>query len=380
MNCECVRPIPCLDDKSKDRSHHTRLQYCNNFAIHCTYTPRVSKSCRTSSLANILLSDRTKTSMPMGLKKLRSPLYRAKKKKTVVKDASRSKASVRSLVGKLSLSNLRSGRAGASSCPLPTSIQCGLSIDASPHVALAAGSYFDVETLLLRKFEAIRPGAIKSTQVGFMSPYYTHSEDVGCPTFEQVMSGRSGHIFVVRVELADPVADFEDLIRFFFKMHDPTTRYQSSKTRGQKGFQYSSWVFCGDQEQYEVVKRIRCEVQDLLNQGLLKGIYESDAVTTKMSLMNEFTPGPEEHQKHFMKNNTFEQEFQCDLPLDSWPSFGTDDASSMGTDGSIGPEEDDGVFEASKRSSHFRPKESLIHTMLRIAMTDGAKEGEEENF
>jgi methionine-S-sulfoxide reductase len=330
----------------------------------------------------------THDSIIMALKKLqfsRSAKLRKSSKHIVDSSWSKSSQSVRSFVNKLSLSNIRSSLNGAmTTCPLPITIQCGLSSDVSRYVALAAGSYCDVESVLLRDFSEVRrPGAVRSTQVGFMSPYYTsakagNTEEYRNPTYEQVMSGTSGHVMVVLVELADPVADFEDLIRFFFQIHDPTTKYRQGPHRG---FHFASWIFCGDQEQYNVAKRVRSEVQELLDQGSFRNIYSSRSVTTNMSIMNEFIPGPEEHQQYLIKNT---DELCCRsnrVRFESWPSLGPDDASSMGfASDSIGSDDNEERMETAVQSSaHFRKKESLVHTMLRISMCDGDRDQEEES-
>lgn len=53
-----------------------------------------------------------------------------------------------------------------------------------------------------------------------MSPEKDHPED---PSYRQVCTGTTGHVEVLNVELNDPEAHFEELIKFFFLFHDPTT-------------------------------------------------------------------------------------------------------------------------------------------------------------
>jgi peptide-methionine (S)-S-oxide reductase len=43
------------------------------------------------------------------------------------------------------------------------------------------------------------------------------------PSYRQVCSGTTGHVEVLEVELNDPDAHFEDLMKFFYLFHDPTT-------------------------------------------------------------------------------------------------------------------------------------------------------------
>lgn len=53
-----------------------------------------------------------------------------------------------------------------------------------------------------------------------MSPETNHPEN---PSYRQVCTGSTGHVEVLNVELNDPAAHFEELVKFFFLFHDPTT-------------------------------------------------------------------------------------------------------------------------------------------------------------
>jgi peptide-methionine (S)-S-oxide reductase len=205
-----------------------------------------------------------------------------------------------------------------SSLTPPCSPDSSLVLDDTDHemsctVALGAGCYFATEYLLLKVFQKLYPGSIQSTCVGFMSPYQTNV----CqnPTFEQVCTGRSGHVQVVLVELTDPHLHFEELIKFFFRMHDPTTKFRQGQDRG---FQFSSWIFCGDQEQYQIAKHVREEIQEAVFFDHVK-TYEQTKVVTNMSLVGDFTPGPDEHQTYFARN----PDEQCSLQmcLSEWPDM-----------------------------------------------------------
>jgi peptide-methionine (S)-S-oxide reductase len=165
----------------------------------------------------------------------------------------------------------------------------------SCNIALGAGNFYGTEKIC-GEFEKQHPGAIIKTTVGFMSPYT--SSVVKNPTYEQVCSGTSGHVQVVFVELSNPEKHLELLLRWYFMMHDPTTKYKQGDDRG---FQYASWIFCGNDPQYEIVKRIRLELQDLIAADMIDA-YSEENVCTNVSLMHEFTPAPECHQQYLTKN------------------------------------------------------------------------------
>jgi Peptide methionine sulfoxide reductase len=59
-----------------------------------------------------------------------------------------------------------------------------------------------------------------SASVGFMSPNDTAKAN---PTYREVCTGTSGQVEVLNAELNDPAAHFEELIKFIFIFHDPTT-------------------------------------------------------------------------------------------------------------------------------------------------------------
>jgi peptide-methionine (S)-S-oxide reductase len=166
----------------------------------------------------------------------------------------------------------------------------------SPSLALAAGCYWGTEKFVKKDFEARFPGSIKSCKVGFMSP--DENVVIKNPTYRQVCTGTSGHIEVLAVELNEPEKHFEELIRFFFQFHDPTTKNSQGMDRG---FQYASWVFCGDDEQFQIAQKVREEVQNLIDAGSLR-CFGGKKVTTQLTPLRKFTKAEAAHQQYLMKN------------------------------------------------------------------------------
>jgi peptide-methionine (S)-S-oxide reductase len=166
----------------------------------------------------------------------------------------------------------------------------------SPSLALAAGCYWGTEKYVKKDFQKKFPGSIKSCKVGFMSPH--ESNLIKNPTYKQVCSGTSGHIEVLAVELNDPEKHFEELIRFFFQFHDPTTKNRQGNDRG---FQYASWVFCGDDEQFQIAEKVREELQRMIDVGALR-CFDGKNVTTQLTPLRKFTKAEAGHQQYLMKN------------------------------------------------------------------------------
>ena len=66
------------------------------------------------------------------------------------------------------------------------------------------------------------------------------------PTYQQVCSGTTGHIEVVRVEFDPAIASFRDVLDVFFGIHDPTSRDRQGEDAG---VQYRSVIFYHGDEQ-----------------------------------------------------------------------------------------------------------------------------------
>jgi peptide-methionine (S)-S-oxide reductase len=183
----------------------------------------------------------------------------------------------------------------------------------SNKVALGAGCYWGTEKYVQKNFQLRFPGSIKSTMVGFMSP--DEHPRIKNPTYRDVCTGRSGHVEVLFVELNNPQMYFEELIRFFYCFHDPTTK---NRQGNDTGFQYASYIFCGDEEQAAICEKVRNELQAFLDSNPRKSPYFNKKVTTKISPLMEFTKAEEYHQRYLEKNPSG----YCNhrIRLKEWPS------------------------------------------------------------
>mmetsp|Transcript_17039 Transcript_17039/g.24622 ORF Transcript_17039/g.24622 Transcript_17039/m.24622 type:complete len:177 (+) Transcript_17039:1236-1766(+) len=155
-------------------------------------------------------------------------------------------------------------------------------------------SYWGTEKYIKKDFQKRFPDSIKDAKVGFMSPDPNGMKN---PSYRQVCSGTTGHVEVLWVEMNDADKHFEELIKFFFMFHDPTTK---NRQGNDAGTQYASWIFCADEEQQKIANKVMAELQKAVDQK--KVTYLQSQVNTDIGPMNEFYPAHDEHQEYLSKN------------------------------------------------------------------------------
>ena len=107
-------------------------------------------------------------------------------------------------------------------------------------------------------------------------------------TYEEVCSGSTNHAEVVKLEFDPKIISFDKILEYFFKIHDPTTLNLQGPDRGT---QYRSEIFYLNENQ----KKIAEEIINLENEKL------SGKVVTKLSLLKNYCPAEEYHQKYLEK-------------------------------------------------------------------------------
>ena len=164
----------------------------------------------------------------------------------------------------------------------------------SSTVSLGAGCYWGTEKYIKKEFQKLFPGSIKTARVGFMSPEKDHPEN---PSYRQVCSGATGHVEVLHVELNDPDAHFEELMKFFYLFHDPTTL---NRQGNDAGTQYASAIFVADDKQKQIAEKVKNDLQGYLNNN--KSRYSGKEIVTKIYDATKFYEAEEYHQEYLMKN------------------------------------------------------------------------------
>jgi len=111
------------------------------------------------------------------------------------------------------------------------------------------------------------------------------------PTYREVCSGLTGHAEVVQVVYDNTKISLTELLKVFFKTHDPTTL---NKQGNDEGTQYRSVIFYHNDEQ----KKIAEEVKNGLNKS---GAYNSPIVT-EISPFTAFYKAEDYHQDYYNQN------------------------------------------------------------------------------
>lgn len=124
------------------------------------------------------------------------------------------------------------------------------------------------------------------------------------PTYAQVCSSGSNtpqqyHVEVLMIELTHPHKHLEALLRFFFSIHDPTQR---NRQGADWGFQYSSWIFCGDDQQDKIAQRVQRDLQAAMDARKIT-CFTNRKIQTQRSRLHHFTKGPSSHQQYLLSIN-----------------------------------------------------------------------------
>jgi peptide-methionine (S)-S-oxide reductase len=111
------------------------------------------------------------------------------------------------------------------------------------------------------------------------------------PTYEQVCSGRTGHVEVVQVTFDPETISFREILEVFFTIHDPTTL---NRQGADVGTQYRSAIFYESPEQQRVANEVIAETN-------ASGIWPSPIVT-EVEPLAAFYPAEGYHQNYFERN------------------------------------------------------------------------------
>jgi methionine-S-sulfoxide reductase len=144
---------------------------------------------------------------------------------------------------------------------------------------LAGGCFWGVEELIRGL-----PGVL-DTVVGYTGG------TTPAPTYEKVKQGNTGHAESIQISFNPEVISYTELLRNFFRLHDPTTL---NRQGNDIGTQYRSAIFFHSDAQRQTAEKIKAEVN-------ASGKW-ARPVTTEIVPAQSFYPAEEYHQKYLKKN------------------------------------------------------------------------------
>ncbi len=107
-------------------------------------------------------------------------------------------------------------------------------------------------------------------------------------SYKEVCTGETNHAEVVKLDFDPEIISYEKIIKYFFEFHDPTTLNSQGPDFGT---QYRSEIFYLNDKQKIMAEKILNEENKKL----------SGKVVTKISVLKNYCPAEEYHQKYLEK-------------------------------------------------------------------------------
>ena len=141
---------------------------------------------------------------------------------------------------------------------------------------LALGCFWGPEI----KFSKIN-GIIK-TEVGYCGGNSSKT------TYKEVCTGNTNHAEVVKIDFDEKVISYEEILKFFFEIHDPTTLNSQGPDFGT---QYRSEIFYLNDDQKKIAEKVLNQINKKL----------AGRIVTKISLLKNYCAAEEYHQRYLEK-------------------------------------------------------------------------------
>lgn len=111
------------------------------------------------------------------------------------------------------------------------------------------------------------------------------------PTYEQVCSETTGHLEAVQITFDPDIYPYEDLVKLFFTLIDPTDAGGQFYDRGES---YTTAIFYHDEAQQEIAERVKQELD-------ASGKFDAP-IAVKIREARSFYPAEDYHQHYYRKN------------------------------------------------------------------------------
>ncbi len=113
------------------------------------------------------------------------------------------------------------------------------------------------------------------------------------PSYEQVVTGRTGHAEVCQIQFDPEQISYEDILEVFFGTHDPTTL---NRQGNDIGTQYRSVIFYHSEEQRKTAEQAKKDIDE-------SGTWKNPIVT-EIVPYEKFYPAEDYHQNYYKNNPT----------------------------------------------------------------------------
>ena len=107
-------------------------------------------------------------------------------------------------------------------------------------------------------------------------------------TYKEVCTRKTNHAEVVKLDFDEKIISYEKILKIFFQIHDPTTLNSQGPDFGT---QYRSEIFYLNDKQKIIAEEVLKDTNERL----------SGKVVTKISLVKNYCPAEEYHQKYLEK-------------------------------------------------------------------------------
>jgi methionine-S-sulfoxide reductase len=111
------------------------------------------------------------------------------------------------------------------------------------------------------------------------------------PTYEQVLTDQTGHAEVIQIEYDPTIVTYDELLRIFFKSHDPTSLNHQGPDFGTR---YRSVIFYKNKQEQEAIEAV---LDEFKKKKTFRG-----KIVTELSPLRIFYPAEEYHQDYFEKH------------------------------------------------------------------------------
>lgn len=144
---------------------------------------------------------------------------------------------------------------------------------------LGAGCFWCVEAI----FQRVK--GVSAVESGYAGGHVQN------PTYNEVISGKTGHAEVAHVTFDPSIITYEEILEVFWHTHDPTTL---NRQGADVGTQYRSAIFYLNYEQKEIAEKSlkKTDESDLWD----------DPIVTEITPVSNYSTAEDYHQNYFNNN------------------------------------------------------------------------------